>query len=92
MSATSAGDLDLRILMISTLVSGLILGILTEAMLSIKFQISACIAQSYLQLTNRAPCLLLPYSLWPIIWSWPLRQNWPVGHYQSITFSNNFEI
>ena len=35
MSATSAGDLDLRFLMISPLVSGLILGMLTEAMLSI---------------------------------------------------------
>ena len=34
-SATSAGDLDLRVLMISTLVSGLILRMLTEAMLSI---------------------------------------------------------
>ena len=37
MSATSAGDSDLRFLMISTLVSGLILGMLTEAMLSINW-------------------------------------------------------
>ena len=37
LSATSAGDLDLRFLMISTLVSGLILSMLTEAMLSINF-------------------------------------------------------
>ena len=65
--------------MISTLVSGLILGMLTEAMLTLtddlKFQISAFIAQSYLQLSNQAPCLFLPYSLWPRIWSWPLRQD-----------------
>ena len=37
MSATSAGDLDFRFLMISALVSGLILGMLTEAMLSINW-------------------------------------------------------
>ena len=42
----------------------------------LKFQISAFIAQSYLQLTNQAPCLFLLYSLWPRIWSWPLRQDY----------------
>ena len=41
----------------------------------LKFRISAFIAQSYLQLTNQAPCLFLPYSLWPRIWSWPLWQD-----------------
>ena len=41
----------------------------------LKFHISAFIAQSYLQLTNQAPCLFLPYSLKPRIWSWPLRQD-----------------
>ena len=79
MSATSAGDLDLRVLMIGTLVSGLILGMLTEQCWALtddlKFQISAFIAQSYLQLTNQAACLFLPYSLWPRIWSWPLQQD-----------------